>query len=51
MKTQSSLFKSFFIACLAYDKAEAIFFFQDMRPASYQEGEVLDIHVGQLFSN
>ena len=22
-----------------------------MRPASYQEGNVLDIHVGQLFSN
>ena len=29
---------------------EAIFFFQDLKPASYRMGDLIDVHVGQLHS-
>ena len=51
MKTTSLYKSALILTALAAKQASAIFFFQDMKPQSYQQGDELDIYVGQLFSN
>ena len=38
------------LACLLALTANSKFFFEDLKPKSYRNGDVLDIHVGQLWS-
>ena len=38
------------IAAMAAASANAIFFFQDMKPQSYKDNDILDLHVGELWS-
>ena len=38
------------VLLLTMPKVEAIFFFQDLKPANYRKGDMLDIHVGNLYS-
>ena len=42
--------RALLLAASLATSANAIFFFQDMKPKSYKRGDVLDIHAGQLWT-